>query len=181
MMADQDAEIDAMQALFVALLPLDDDARSRVLEWAAKRFGLRMSSSGQRRGPESSGGSNENQVASEANFDHFAELLDAAHPTNDNQRALVGGYWFQIVKGGPTFTSGAANDELKNTGNRLPNITRSLDRLQALRPALVIQVGKSGNSRQARKTYKLTTAGIRTVERMISGAAGPTDDEDNEG
>ena len=164
-MAEGDAEIEAMQAVVAALQGLEDEERARVMEWAAKRFNVPMSTGRPRAGKSSGNG----LTGGEREFEHFAELLDAAGPTNDNTRALVGGYWFQVVKGAGTFTSGAANDELKNTGNRLPNITRSLDRLQALRPALVIQVGKSGSTKQARKTYKLTTAGIRAVEAMIAG------------
>jgi hypothetical protein len=163
--AEGDAEIEAMQAVVAALQGLEDEERARVMEWAAKRFNVPMSTGRPRAGKSSGNGLTDG----ERKFEHFAELLDAAGPTNDNTRALVGGYWFQVVNGGGTFTSGAANDELKNTGNRLPNITRSLDRLQALRPALVIQVGKSGSTKQARKTYKLTTAGISAVEAMIAG------------
>jgi hypothetical protein len=36
-------------------------------------------------------------------------------------------------------------------------------------PRLVLQLKKSGKSQQARKRYKLTTAGITEVERMIKG------------
>ena len=35
-------------------------------------------------------------------------------------------------------------------------------------PRLIIQTGKDGNSQQARKTYKLTTEGIRAVEKMVA-------------
>jgi hypothetical protein len=54
-------------------------------------------------------------------------------------------------------------------GHGLINITAALDDLREAKPALVLQVGKSGKSRQARKTYKLTIAGIKSVEEMIGG------------
>jgi hypothetical protein len=43
-----------------------------------------------------------------------------------------------------------------------------LGALQGRKPALVRQVAKSGRTRQARKKYKLTTAGISAVRAMIA-------------
>ena len=36
---------------------------------------------------------------------------------------------------------------------------------------VVMQVGKSGRSAQARKTYKLTAAGVREVRQMLARGA----------
>jgi DNA-binding PadR family transcriptional regulator len=49
------------------------------------------------------------------------------------------------------------------------NITRARDGLKARQPQLVIQVQKSGKSKQARKRYKVTSAGKTEVRRMLSG------------
>ncbi len=38
----QDPEVKAMSSITTVLAPLDDDARARVLEWAAKRHGFRL-------------------------------------------------------------------------------------------------------------------------------------------
>jgi hypothetical protein len=54
-------------------------------------------------------------------------------------------------------------------GSGLANVTSTLESLKAKKPALVMQVGKTGRSRQARKTYKLTSAGIREVSEMLAG------------
>jgi DNA-binding PadR family transcriptional regulator len=40
------------------------------------------------------------------------------------------------------------------------------------KPSFVLQLRKSGNTKQARKSYKLTEAGIRAVRNMISGSGG---------
>jgi hypothetical protein len=37
------------------------------------------------------------------------------------------------------------------------------------KPALVLQLKKAGKSRQARKTYKVTVAGVKAVEAMLRG------------
>jgi Transcriptional regulator PadR-like family len=85
-------------------------------------------------------------------------------------RALVVGYWYQFVQGEAEFTGQTINSALKHLGYRAANITTAFDRLQAQRPALVVQVRKSGTSKQARKKYKLTNEGKRAVEQMIASA-----------
>jgi hypothetical protein len=47
------------------------------------------------------------------------------------------------------------------------HITSAFDTLKARKPAAVMQLKKSGSTRQARKTYKLTVAGKNAVELMI--------------
>jgi hypothetical protein len=61
------------------------------------------------------------------------------------------------------------NKELKNLGEGILNITSALDALKAQKPALALQLKKAGKSRQARKTYKVTVAGLKFVENMIRG------------
>ncbi len=57
-------------------------------------------------------------------------------------------------------------------GHGVGNITTALTNAQKHKPALVRQTSKSGKSRQARKTYKLTTAGVKYVREKVglSGA-----------
>lgn len=111
-----------------------------------------------------------NQEGGEVLFQAFADLFDAAGPTTERERALVAGYWQQFgVEPCADFVAQAANAELKNVGSSLSNITRALDELRSTRPALVVQVSKSGARKQGRKKYKLTVPGKRLVERMIRG------------
>ncbi|MGH2660872.1 MAG: hypothetical protein ACRDHS_14730 [Actinomycetota bacterium] len=172
-MAGQDAELVAMQQVVAALSDLDEETRARVLEWTAKRFKVsigRVSRRPARNGAGSSSGNEDtDEPEDELEFEHFADLLDAANPNNNDDRALVGGYWFRVVKGGGNFTGGAVNNQLKDTGHGVENITRVIDHLKARTPAEVRQLAKSGRAKQARKTYKLTSAGIEHVERMIGG------------
>jgi hypothetical protein len=172
-MVQEDTEIRAMQQVVEALSDLEPKAQSRVLEWTLKRFGVTVTEPG-RRGHSGNGGAGrgvaEGEAAADAQFEHFADLLDATNPKTEDDRALVGGYWFQIVQGKQGFAGGEVNDVLKDTGKGVGNITRSMGRLESRKPAAHIrQVSKSGRSKQARKTYKLTTAGVTAVERMIHG------------
>jgi hypothetical protein len=170
---DEDRELGAMQAISRALAPLDESERGRVLTWAASRFGVTLSRHG--------GAKASDQVDEDAGdspeYPEFVDLYDAANPRTDVERAAVAAYWFQVVQGAPSFQSQGLNDALKNLGYPIKNITDALSSLQSRRPAQVRQVTKSGSTRQARKTYKLTTAGENAVRTMLGRAARPNGDE----
>jgi hypothetical protein len=75
----------------------------------------------------------------------------------------------QVCQNAETFDGFTANKELKQLGKGMANITIAIDALRNEKPdARALQVGKSGKSQQARKTYKLTVAGIKAVEAMIN-------------
>ena len=59
---------------------------------------------------------------------------------------------------------------LKNLGHGIPNVTKALDSLKGQSPALALQLKKAGTSQQARKTYKITVAGIKQIEAMYMAA-----------
>lgn len=164
-------ELDAMKKIAAALEPLDDSARARALQWASSRFrgtNALVVSAGLRRG------SQVGEIASEA-FGSFAELFDAVSPTTEKDKALVAAYWVQTSQNVTSFPSQSLNDLLKDLGHRVGNITEALNQLKGERPALVLQLKKSGTSKQARKTYKLTNEGARRVSAMIEGLADSTE------
>lgn len=98
----------------------------------------------------------------------LAELYSAARPETGAQKVLVGGYWLQVCSQQEEFTAQAVNDGLKETGARVANVTVAFNTLKAANPSLVLQIRKSGKAQQARKQYRLTVAGIRAVDEMIS-------------
>ncbi len=174
----EDDEFLAMRAVFGALKGLpDDEARMRVLSYAASRLGLAMGSSpakSMQPATTESAGDGEVEVVPTAaapatTFATFAELFDAAHPQSNADKALVAGYWLQVCQGAENFSGLAANTELKHLGEAVANITNAIDGLKNQKPALALQLKKSGKSQQARKSYKITVAGIRAVEAMIHG------------
>ena len=102
-------------------------------------------------------------------YETFAELFDAAQPSSNANMALVAGYWLQVCQGQTDFDGQSANTELKHLGRPIANITVAMNSLKSQKPTLVMQLRKSGKSQQARKTYKVTVAGIKAVEAMING------------
>jgi hypothetical protein len=163
----QDAELKAMQAMVEALEGVEEEARARVLSWVAKRYGISIETE---RGASPAGGTSraENNVG-DVNYTSFSDLFDTASPTTENESVLVGAFWFQQIQGNADFSSQQINDELKNLGHAISNVTRTFDRLRETKPALALQIQKSGKSKQARKRYRLTAAGIKEVNRMLTG------------
>jgi hypothetical protein len=101
-------------------------------------------------------------------FERISDLVDAANPSSGLDYVLLGSYWFQEVQGGESFTGQQVNSALKDLGHGSANITTSYNSLKSRKPPLARQIQKSGTSKQARKQYRLTTEGIRAVERMLS-------------
>jgi hypothetical protein len=172
-----DLEIDAMGQVAEALSGLEEDARGRVLRWAAERYGVTLAAPSQRAKDTARDSDNDEElgdeeIAEEApQFEHFAELYDAAGPKTDVDRVLVAGYWLQAIQNQPQFQAYELTKELKNLGHNLSNVTESLTRNKERRPARVLQLRKSGSSQQARKTYKVTHEGLVFVQGMIAASA----------
>lgn len=89
----------------------------------------------------------------------------------DVDTALIGAAYYQVKNGVDKFGSQEVNSELKNIGRRLSNVTDSLTPHLKTKPARIIQLKKSGNSRQARKEYKVTDEGIKEATRILGNPA----------
>lgn len=159
------AEIEAMKAVANAIKNLDEAARARVLSWLAGRYNIQAADTNSLDAQRTTSPSNKNQHAETDLPTTFA----VARPENDTDRALVGAYWFQVIKGKPDVDSHEVNSELKHLGHGVGNITRAFDHLMAAKPQLVIQTRKSGKAKQARKKYRVTEAGIARVKQLIAG------------
>jgi len=159
-----DDELTAMQSLLAALQPLDAPGRVRVLRWGWERFGDDIgelpTEAPFRRAPS----------RSESELSDAAQLVEAAGASSGPQRALCVAYFIQEVSGRPGFSGQEVNSTLKNLGHPLANVTKTLSDLRAQKPSLVMQVSKAGRAPQARKTYRLTTAGVERVRQMLRAA-----------
>jgi len=164
-----DNELTVMQTVFEALHGLEDEqARARVLSWVTDKLGMKNPSAAQtkpKQEPENEPGVHNSEFAT------FADLFNATSPNANPEKALVAGDWLQKGQGQEHFSGQAANKELQNLGHVIPNITNAFSALNDRKPALAIQVKKSGKTKQARKQYKLTQAGIDAVEAMLKQEA----------
>jgi hypothetical protein len=145
-----EAELVAMRMVAAALQNLrDDHARERVLRWALEHF------------PPPAG------AAGTKKFDTLADLFATANPRRESEKALISAYWFQRQNPSGSFTAQEVNKGLKDLGHRVVNITGALGDLTEVSPRLVTALEKSGETRQARKTYRVTPAGIEAVEVLL--------------
>jgi hypothetical protein len=156
-------ELTAMQQIGNLLDALEEDERHRVLEWVMRKFGGVSGFQSQRTLKVNAA----DAPPPRTQLNTFAELFDAAQPTTDKDKALVAAYWAQICGGEPVLTAQSLNAELKHLGHGVGNITEALSQLIAERPALILQVRKSGTSKQARKQYRLTDAGKRRIDDQL--------------
>ena len=169
-MSDIDNEIQAMGQIAGIVGALPEDQRGRVVRYIIERFNIVGISKSSINSTVEAISPEVDQSQSSADFEHLASLVDATNPSTDPMRALVAGYWLQVCKGTPSFDAQSANTELKHLGHASSNITSAFNALISQKPALVLQLRKSGNTKQARKLYMVTEAGLRRVRQMMSGA-----------
>lgn len=165
-MENVDPEIQAMASIAATLASLDAESQDRVLHWAAAKFGVPGKGIG------TAAVHNDNDTKEQAQSDSFADfvdLFDEVNPDSNLEKALTGAYWLQVVQGASSWQSQQVNTLLKDTGNGIDNIVDAFSSAQSKTPALVRQMAKSGKSRQARKTYKLTTSGVKYIAAKIGG------------
>ena len=165
-MPDLDPETRAIGEIAAVVNGLEEDQRGRVIRYIVDRFKIDGAPLAPTR-PDPDDGTTEQK--NPQSFEDFASLFDACSPNTDSFRALVGAYWVQVCQGNQGFDGQSVNKELKNLGHGLGNITMALNPLIAQKPAYVLQLRKSGNTKQARKLYKVTEAGIKKVKAMIAG------------
>lgn len=155
-----------MEQVAEALAELDEASAARVIRWAADRYGIdQPSGKGQ-----ADSGVDRATSDTDLEFSDLADLFFQASPSTQQEKILVAGFWFQAVKGDDDLTARQINDELKHLGHQVTNITRSFDRLMNKKPALAMQVRKTGSAQQAHKIYRLTRAGLDRVEEMLVSA-----------
>ncbi|MBN9096487.1 hypothetical protein [Pandoraea pnomenusa] len=170
-------EFSAIKTVHDALEPLDEEARTRVLTYITSLLGIdaKVTSTsaafvGAEADHEEEAEVADDEAAKDApTFSTFAELYAAASPKSNGERALVVGYWLQVCQEAENFTAASANKELTHLGHKVANITDAIDSMKNQKPMLILQLKKSGNSRQARKLYKVSHEGIKRVEGMIGG------------
>lgn len=169
-----DAEIEAMGTVAEALGNLNEDERGRVVRWAAERYGVVFAKP---RGKpdevdeddDDEDDANEHDGGTDVSrdYEHFAELYDAADPSTDAERVLIAAYWTQFLQGKSPYGSLELNKVLKDLGHGVGTINKAMSTNIKKRPALILQVSRSGSSQQARKKYKLTDAGKKWVEARL--------------
>ena len=169
-------EIGVLTQVLDAMATVDEPAARRIIGWLMDKYGISADGGplskpfGRFDSPSMPAVVPGNSPG--AGAADFATLFADASPTTDRDRALVAGYWFQVIRGESDLDGQTLNRELKNLGHGVGNITKAMTNLMNQDPQLVIQTRKSGGSAQARKKYRLTRAGITQVEAMLAKVRG---------
>jgi hypothetical protein len=186
-----DPEIEAMSRIAAALSELDDaEVRSRILRWAAERYGVTLSHASRGSGDAARDG--ESDVYSDGQdgvghdegaarhgpangdstpngqFEHFADLFDAVKPKTNLEKAMTAAFWEQEISGRKDWQSLTVNRHLRDLGHYDVSINRTLSSGIQAKPALVLQLKKTGSAQQGRKTYKLSSEGLKYVRTKIA-------------
>src|SRR4051794_37618163 len=136
-------ELGAMGTIASALDGIDDDeTRSRVLRWAAERYGVSLPPPPKRvdgiEPPQVDPPDRQRQTgrtnSSEPVFNDFVDLFDAVDPKTEIDKALTAAYWLQVISKQSSWQSLRVNNLLKDTGHGLPNVTATLRTAQGRKP-----------------------------------------------
>ena len=158
-------EIEAMRVVAGALKNLGPGARDRVIRWTCEKYGLQQPRQAQvARFPSQLTESSEH--SGEGGSVDLANLYATCQPKTDAEKTLVVSYWLQETQGVSGIDAQKVNTELKHLGHGVGNITRAFDKLMENKPQLMIQTKKAGTTKQARKTYRVTTEGRNMIEQM---------------
>lgn len=158
-----DSELTAMSSIASALDTLEDQqTRDRVIQWATSKYASSAPSCLEE-------APIKQESPSQARYTNFVDLYDKAKPNSRLESALTAGYWLQVINNNDNWNSFHTNKLLKDLGYGINGISKVFAHAQKQSPVLVRQTSKSGKTQQAKKTYKLTQAGISVVEKMING------------
>lgn len=166
-------DLKALEIILKTLEPLSADERERVLRWTGEKLGIQPAALGR------PGGALKKTTAIDAAFEkhpggfqNVGEFLAAASPDSDADRVLCVAVYLQDFNESPdvTLSGKQINDELKNLGHGVKNITDSINTLKSRKPQHMIQTKKAGKARQAWKEYRVTRAGVEYAYRLISEA-----------
>jgi hypothetical protein len=161
-----------MITVYEALKELDDQAKTRVIEWVSGKFQLayRMKTY-----PKTDMDLQETELEERGllDFSTVADAFAVANPKNTADKALVVAAFLQASKGGDDVSGREINKELTQIGHGVHNITRAVEPLIRKRPQFLIQTRKEGKTKQAQKKYRVTSEGFNFVKRLINRVSDP--------
>lgn len=165
---DPETEAKAIANVVEALKHLDASAIVRVLDWASRRYAASAGGDRLTVRDDTETPSLDGDVRADGRYSDLAELYTAADPKTESESVLIAAYWHHVAHKTDALDSQALNRDLKDLGRGVGNVTRACSVLIQQRPALMLQVKKAGSTKQARKQYRLTAAGLQRAREMLS-------------
>ncbi|MBI5455221.1 MAG: hypothetical protein HY956_11370 [Deltaproteobacteria bacterium] len=160
----QDPEIKAMSDVNEAIKELQDDAKTRVIQWILNKYSLNLGAVVNKGARPNAENSRDIDIKS---FDSVANIFEKATPQNAPDKVLIVAAFLQEKFDKSELTGGEIHKELRHLGHGLSNITDTISQLEAKKPKLMIQTKKEGKSKQAKKKYKVTAEGLKAARQML--------------
>jgi hypothetical protein len=162
----EDPELKAMQEIYRIMNDLQDpEGKVRVIDWVIKKLSMEI------KAPKGGNiGQDDVGAIKMDDFESVSDIFTKIDPQTLNDKVLVvGGFLQKKGNGKKELTAREINDELKNLGYPVGNITNAISKLIKKRPQLMLQVRKEGKVKQAQKKYKVTDAGFKHIESLLIG------------
>lgn len=101
-------------------------------------------------------------------YDTFEDLFFASNAKTITAKILLAAAYLQENKNIKEFGSSDLNAMMKKIGQVVQNISASINVLLMKKPPLLIQAGKSGAKKHARRAYTVTEEGLRIARNYIN-------------
>ncbi|MDX1943166.1 MAG: hypothetical protein SFU99_21560 [Saprospiraceae bacterium] len=172
-----DQELELMAKCYDLLKGLDADSKVRTLLWLSSKLHVGQATlvlgtdvmateaGGGEATPEAPSAkpkpSSDAAAGGIESYNSLTDLVKVLKPSSDSEKALVSAVFLQLKRDASELTSAQVQKELKKIGQKVSNITQAISAL--VKKKYMIQISKEGNSQQARKKYKVTHEGIKTI------------------
>lgn len=162
-------ELEIMKNIAEELKNLEPNSIRRILEWASDHFGIEKKDTSNRDSEQIKKHSNPPQGTNKETqpYKDVADFYSSVSPKTEAERVLTISYWKQYIEGAPDVDALSVNNELKDLGHVVSNITRAFNNLKQMKPQLAIQLKKQGSTKQARKKYRVTDEGRKYIDNML--------------
>jgi hypothetical protein len=101
-------------------------------------------------------------------YDTFEDLFFASNAKTITAKILLAAAYLQEKKKIKEFGSSDLNAMMKKIGQVVQNISASINVLLMKKPPLLIQAGKPGAKKHARRAYTVTEEGLRIARNYIN-------------
>jgi predicted transcriptional regulator len=101
-------------------------------------------------------------------FDSFEDLFFSSNAKTIAATILLAAAYLQEKERLTAINTSAISKLMKKVGQQVQNISASINNLLTKTPSVLMQTGKQGDSKQARRQYQVTEEGIRIARNYIN-------------
>lgn len=177
-----DQEIEIISQCHDLLSKTDDASKVRVLQWLSSKFRLGQSTltifsdapavgvaveveTAEETTEQPAASTGSNGAGGLEGFANFTDMFKYLKPKSDAEKALAAAVYLSSKKNVHEVSSAQVQKELKMIEERVSNITQAISAL--VKKKYVQQLGKDGDSQQARKKYKIMPEAAKAVTEMM--------------